>query len=319
MLSGPTCFPALHTGDNKQIALRYLLRKAWRHRCDCASGRWCTVTFGWGGQPVASRCSCSEVWLQERRSEQQAVRPSLFIREEMMLQPQPHIDLLISSLAVLGLEAMWRGKLKKGRGATSCSHFLVKSPQFSLKLMLFLWCIPHGADPQVFRHWDQVGVIYSQGNTDADAHLNPNWRHLSWKVQFFGPFPSWLLPTYSTSISEQTHTSCWSSSLFCQTHSHPIKKKKNTFTWYWKSHTGCNVCPYSLLPPTISICFLPLPPLPSAAVQWGCYPRQRCCHHHCTHTHPTTTTTSSGKPLRLSSSNNKSASLIWHPSFCLFR
>lgn len=62
------------------------------------------VTFGGGGQPVASRCSCSEVWLQERRSEQQAVRPSLFIREEMMLQPQPHIDLLISGLAGPGVK-----------------------------------------------------------------------------------------------------------------------------------------------------------------------------------------------------------------------
>lgn len=56
------------------------------------------VTLGGGGQPVARRCSCSEVWLQER-SEQQAVRPSLFIREEMKLQPQPHIDLLISGLS----------------------------------------------------------------------------------------------------------------------------------------------------------------------------------------------------------------------------
>lgn len=52
---------------------------------------------------MASRCSCSEVWLV-KRSEQHAVRPSLFIREEMMLQPQPHIDLLISSPTVLGLE-----------------------------------------------------------------------------------------------------------------------------------------------------------------------------------------------------------------------
>ncbi len=33
------------------------------------------------------------------------------------------------------------------------------------------------------------------------------------------------------------------------------------------------------LSPIISIRFFPLPPLPSAAVQWGCYPRQRCCHH----------------------------------------
>lgn len=53
------------------------------------------VTFGWGRQPAASRCSCSEVWL-ETRSEQHTAQPSLFIREEMMLQPQPHIDLLIS-------------------------------------------------------------------------------------------------------------------------------------------------------------------------------------------------------------------------------
>lgn len=53
------------------------------------------VTLCWGGQPVAIRCRCSEVWLQDSRSEQQAERPSLFISDEMMLQPQPHIDLLI--------------------------------------------------------------------------------------------------------------------------------------------------------------------------------------------------------------------------------
>lgn len=35
------------------------------------------------------------MWLQDSRSEQQAERPSLFISDEMMLQPQPHIDLLI--------------------------------------------------------------------------------------------------------------------------------------------------------------------------------------------------------------------------------
>lgn len=76
-----------------------------------------TVTFGRGGQPVASRCSCSEVWLQERRSEQHAVRPSLFIREEMMLQPQPHIDVLISSPAAFsgGRTCGGEKRRKKGR------------------------------------------------------------------------------------------------------------------------------------------------------------------------------------------------------------
>lgn len=60
--------------------------------------------------------------------------------------------------------------------------------------MPFLYYIPHGADPQVLR---QRSGRFKQ-NTDAAAHLNPQWRHLSWEVQFVGPFPSWLLPTYST-------------------------------------------------------------------------------------------------------------------------
>lgn len=81
---------------------------------------------------MASRCSCSEVWL-EKRSEQQAVRPSLFIREEMMLQPQPHIDLLISSLTVLGVKKRVGGKRHKLQSAAtswsllnslSCPHSL---------------------------------------------------------------------------------------------------------------------------------------------------------------------------------------------------
>lgn len=85
------------------------------------------VTFGWGGHPVASRCSCSEVWLQERRSEQQAVRPSLFIREEMMLQPQPHIDLLISNGSFLGLEDVCEEGKKRlqplpGTNSLRCPH-----------------------------------------------------------------------------------------------------------------------------------------------------------------------------------------------------
>ncbi|GAA6075292.1 uncharacterized [Tachysurus ichikawai] len=55
------------------------------------------ITLRCGGHPVASRCRCSDVLLQDSRSVQQAVRPSLFINEEMMLQPQPHIDSLIKS------------------------------------------------------------------------------------------------------------------------------------------------------------------------------------------------------------------------------
>lgn len=42
-----------------------------------------------------SLCNWSDVWLQDSRSEQQVERPSLFMKEEIMLQPQPHIDLLI--------------------------------------------------------------------------------------------------------------------------------------------------------------------------------------------------------------------------------
>lgn len=42
-----------------------------------------------------SLCNWSDVWLQDTRLEQQVERPSLFINEEIILQPQPHIDLLI--------------------------------------------------------------------------------------------------------------------------------------------------------------------------------------------------------------------------------
>lgn len=41
-----------------------------------------------------SLCNCSDVWLQDSRLEQHVEQPSLFIKEEIMLQPQPHIDLL---------------------------------------------------------------------------------------------------------------------------------------------------------------------------------------------------------------------------------
>lgn len=83
---------------------------------------------------MASRCSCSEVWL-EKRSEQQAVRPSLFIREEMMLQPQPHIDLLISSPTVMGLETVWKKRLAP---AAATSWVLAEFPELSSQLMPFL-------------------------------------------------------------------------------------------------------------------------------------------------------------------------------------
>lgn len=40
-------------------------------------------------------CNWSDVLLQENRSEQQVERLNLFIKEEITLQLQPHIDLLI--------------------------------------------------------------------------------------------------------------------------------------------------------------------------------------------------------------------------------
>lgn len=97
---------------------------------------------------MANRCSCSEVWL-EKRSEQHAVRPSLFIKEEMMLQPQPHIDLLISSLALLGLEDVWK------RETSSKPQPLpgpCRIPSVVLTADAFSVTIPHSADPQVLCH-----------------------------------------------------------------------------------------------------------------------------------------------------------------------
>lgn len=51
--------------------------------------------FGWLRHSMDTLCNCSDVWLQDRKLEQQVEQPSLFIKKEIMLQPQPHIDLLI--------------------------------------------------------------------------------------------------------------------------------------------------------------------------------------------------------------------------------
>lgn len=40
-------------------------------------------------------CNWSDVWLPGNRSEQQDERHNLFIKKEIMMQPQPHIDLII--------------------------------------------------------------------------------------------------------------------------------------------------------------------------------------------------------------------------------
>lgn len=40
-------------------------------------------------------CNWSDVWLEGNRSEQQVERLNLFIKKEIILQPQPHIDLII--------------------------------------------------------------------------------------------------------------------------------------------------------------------------------------------------------------------------------
>lgn len=150
------------------------------------------VTFGWGGQPVASRCSCSEVWL-EKRSEQQAVRPSLFIREEMIIQPQPHIDLLISSPNVLGLKGEWRGG-KKRAAATSWSLPYFLSPHS--------WCLFYNVFHMVLIHRysvTQIRMVSSTVNTTQMLMLT--LIHIEGtciEVQVVSPFPSWLLSTYST-------------------------------------------------------------------------------------------------------------------------
>lgn len=157
-----------------------------RHRTGCVCGHWDNITFGWGGQAVASRCSCSEVWLQERRSEQQAERPSLFIREEMMLQPQPHIDVLISSPAVLGERDAGE------RRAASHSHFLVFAdfPQWSR-------CFFHSVFHKVPTHrysnserWtvlSTVNIIRKQALTLI--HTKGTWvGRYSWLVHFPGDF-----------------------------------------------------------------------------------------------------------------------------------
>ncbi|MEQ2194663.1 hypothetical protein XENOCAPTIV_001106, partial [Xenoophorus captivus] len=128
----PHLFSALHINSNNSCCLA---GTALMRPC-CRALR--VVTFGRGGQPAARRCSCSEVWLQERRSEQQAVRPSLFIREEMMLQPQPHINVLISSRAVLRFEGVGR---KETSGKTQLLPASYCSPTDILTAVMYpMWC-----------------------------------------------------------------------------------------------------------------------------------------------------------------------------------
>lgn len=201
-----------------------------------------TVTFGRGGQPVARRCSCSEVWLQERRSEQHTVRPSLFIREEMMLQPQPHIDLLIRSPAVDKLQD----------AATSWSL------QFTLSCLqscnVFHMVLIHRYSVK-----DRTGFIYTQHK----AHLI--------EVHELGSTVYQCISLVIT--SHFLYSSCCTA---CRFRAVPpaveppttaeLTSIHKTPSFDCKGQTGRRVCHHSLPAPTLSIRFFPLPQLPLTAV-----------------------------------------------------
>lgn len=186
-----------------------------------------SVTFGWGGQPAASRCSCSEAWL-EKRSEQHTAQPSLFIREEMMLQPQPHIDLLINGpRRVRRRGDGQRGGKKPNRRVCKLKPLpgrCCDSPSphsWSLLWSVFHMVLSHRYSINESRPTSPA-VNATQILILASIHANlHHWAHFS------GPFHSWLLPTYSPPYAvlslNSAHLPLWK-------HSHP----QNTFLWCWK-------------------------------------------------------------------------------------
>lgn len=210
------------------------------------------VTFGLGGQPAARRCSCSEVWLQERRSEQQAVQPSLFIREEMMLQPQPHIDLLISSRAVLRFEGVWRKRNKAAR----LSHFLLPALANRYPQSQFPFCDVFHVEP-IHRYPDRDDHI-----KDAIAFSNPKERHLG--VENY--IVLFLIPRDPTSQYYFCYTLSCSSPVVAPP---PVAKLTSTYNtlplFNCKNYQGCSLL-CSLTTPGYFIRFFPLPPLPLTAV-----------------------------------------------------
>lgn len=87
-----------------------------------------------------SLCNCSDVWLQDSRLEQHVEQPSLFIKEEIMLQPQPHIDLLRRVYSLRNQDQYCPIHTQIWPAASFCSLLAVadaaeqtRSPRFSRK------------------------------------------------------------------------------------------------------------------------------------------------------------------------------------------
>lgn len=87
-----------------------------------------------------SLCNCSDVWLQDSRLEQHVEQPSLFIKEEIMLQPQPHIDLLRRVYSLRNQDRYCPIHTQIWPAASFCSLLAVadaaeqtRSPRFSRK------------------------------------------------------------------------------------------------------------------------------------------------------------------------------------------
>lgn len=198
-----------------------------------------------------------------------------------MLQPQPHIDLLISSSSVLGLEDVWRKE-------TSCEPQPLPGPYWiplaaltayslSSVFLYSTWCWSTGTPPEMRLVLSILSII--QMPTLTLIHTGGTWvRKYSLSVHFpHDCFPLTPLPLLYLCLWT-THASHCSPHPFLQ---NSLPSTKHLF-WLQKTHS---ICHYSVLTLTISIRFFPLPPLPSAAVQWGCYPCQRCCHHCTPHHH----------------------------------
>lgn len=82
-----------------------------------------------------------------------------------MLQPQPHIKLFISNLAVPELKP--KRKCKKSAVISRC----FQGPLIFIKIEEF-WAVHRAVSRRYFIK-DQAGCNEDNHNTEADAHLNP--------------------------------------------------------------------------------------------------------------------------------------------------
>lgn len=199
-----------------------------------------------------------------------------------------------------------------GLQAEATSWSLLRCPASS-QLIPLLWCIPHGAEPQVLHQREQTRLTCCLRNTNTDPHLDP--RKLAPLSTFFRSISlliaSHLFPSLCCTFSEQ-HTPPLVKTLPSTKHfplmlkiiprMHHVPPRLSISTHFALHSFGC--CAMRMLSP------LMLPPQLYTTLH------TRAHAHRQTHTPPP-----ASKPLRPGSSNSpiKSAFLVWHWTSWLLR